>query len=222
MNEHDSEPVRGLPDYLPNDELLVWQGEPAWGELALRVFHLRKIAIYFIILAVAHVGLELAEGATLLAAGKGAAWLLILGTFAIALLGLLARLYAKTTVYTITDRRLVMRFGVALPMIINIPWEKIDAADLQQHGDDYGSILLTLTASRKMSYWLLWPHAKPWHFTPVQPMLRCIEHPRDVAARLQQVVAAQQTAVVTPIRATAPESTDLTDAGPRSPSAACS
>lgn len=222
MNEHESEPVRGLPDYLPEGERMVWQGEPDWRQLALRVFHLRKVTIYFAILAAAHVALTLSDGATALAAAKGASWLLLLGVATIGLLGLLAWLYAKTTIYTMTDRRLVMRFGVALPMVINIPWDKIDAADLKHDSDAFGSIVLTLTASRKMSYWLLWPHARPWHFSPVQPMLRCIANPRNVALRLQQIVDGQLSATITPIRTAAPEDSGLATGDTGRPRAACS
>ena len=55
----------------------------------------------------------------------------------------------------------------------------------------------------KIAYWLLWPHAKPWHFTPVRPMLRCLDDAQEAAQCLSRVVAKQQTAVVTPVR-TAP------------------
>lgn len=222
MNEHDAEPIRGLPDYLPADEHIVWQGEPEWHQVALRVFHARKIAVYFAILAVAHVGLEFADGATPLVAAKGALWLLILGAATIGMFGLLAWLYARTTVYTMTDRRLVMRFGVALPMMINIPWDRIDAADLQQDSARFGSIVLTPGAGSKMSYWLLWPHAKPWHFSPVRPMLRCIENPDEVAARLQLVVSEQQNAAITPLRGAASADTDLAAHETATPRAACS
>lgn len=204
MSEHETEPVRGLPDYPPDGEFIVWQGEPAWRQLALRVFHLRKVAVYFALLAAIHVGLQVQEGAGWIVAAKGATWLVVLGASALLVLGVLARLYAKTTMYTITNRRLVLRYGVALPMMINIPWDKVDAADLQIQRGNTGSIALTLAPGQKMSYWLLWPNAKPWRFSPVQPMLRCIADPKDVAEKLQQVVGEQPSAVVTPIRPSAP------------------
>jgi hypothetical protein len=203
MNEYESEPVRGLPEHLPAGEEIVWQGAPAWRQLAVRAFHVRKVAVYFVLLAALHVGLQVADGAPLPGAVQGASWLLILGVAAVALLGLLAWLYGRTTLYTITNERLVMRFGVAIPMMINIPWEKIDAADLSRHRGDAGDIELTLAKGEKIAYWLLWPHAKPWHFTPVRPMLRCLDDAQEAAQCLSRVVAKQQTAVVTPVR-TAP------------------
>ena len=203
MNEYESEPVRGLPEHLPEGESIVWQGAPAWRQLAVRAFHVRKIAVYFVLLAAIHVGLRVADGASLPGAMQGAGWLVMLGAAAVALLGLLAWLYGRTTLYTITNERLVMRFGVAIPMMINIPWDKIDAAGLSRYRSDNGDIVLTLAKGEKIAYWLLWPHAKPWHFAPVQPMLRCLDDAQEAAQCLSRIVGAQQNTVVTPIR-TAP------------------
>ena len=47
MSEYTTEPVKGLPELLPAGERMLWQGQPSWRALALRVFHVRKIAIYF-------------------------------------------------------------------------------------------------------------------------------------------------------------------------------
>ena len=201
MNEHETEPVWGLPETPPEGERIVWQGQPAWREMALRTFHVRKIGLYFVLLAGIHVGLKLHDGASGLVAAKGGAWLLLLGLFTTVLLAFLARLYAKTTIYTITSRRLVMRFGVALPMMINIPWNKVEAADLKTHPGDHGSIALTLSKDRRISYWLLWPHAVPWRFSPVRPMLRCVADPQRVVSALQMVVHDLPDTVAKPIHA---------------------
>jgi hypothetical protein len=40
--------------------------------------------------------------------------------------------------------------------------------------------------------WLhLWPHARPWHLTRTQPMLRALPQVADVAALLQRAWSAQ-------------------------------
>ena len=100
-------------------------------------------------------------------------------------------LYTKTTVYTITNQRLVLRFGVALPMMINIPWSKIEEIDLRRHGDGSGDIALTVSKDRRMSYWMLWPHLRPWKFSPVTPMLRSIGGVEEVAAQLIKLLNAK-------------------------------
>ena len=63
MNEYEHEPVRGLPEYLPEGETLLWQGQPGWRSMALRVFHVRSIGLYFGLLVAIHLGSELLNGA---------------------------------------------------------------------------------------------------------------------------------------------------------------
>lgn len=204
MKQQESEALWGLPEDLPEGERIIWQGKPVWHEMALRVFHLRKIAIYFAILAGIHVAFQVHEGAGWITAAKGGAWLVVLGASALLVLGVLAKLYAKTTIYTITNHRLVLRFGVALPMMINIPWSRVNAADLQLSGRNTGSIALTVKTGQKMSYWLLWPYAKPWRFSPVQPMLRCVENPQEVAETLRLAVSEHDGTEYPPVQEVAP------------------
>lgn len=200
MNEYESEPVRGLPEVLPEGERMVWQGAPDWRRLALRAFHVRKVALYFTLLTAIHAAVQLNEGASPLLALKGAAWLALLGMAAVSVLGVLGWLYARTTVYTVTSERLVLRFGVAIPMMINLPWEKVDAADLKRYPDGTGDIVLTLHKGERISYWLLWPHAKPWRFSPVMPTLRCLADADRVAARLGRVLGAGQPGTGAPVQ----------------------
>ncbi len=51
-DEFDIEPIPGLPALLPKGESLLWQGKPGWRGLALRVFHIRGIAIWFALLSI--------------------------------------------------------------------------------------------------------------------------------------------------------------------------
>ena len=54
-HEHEFEPQHGLPERLPANEHILWQGSPDVGAMARRVFHLRKVAFYFALLLAAHV-----------------------------------------------------------------------------------------------------------------------------------------------------------------------
>ena len=65
MNEHEGEPIRGLPELPPEGEQILWQGEPQWGLLARRVFHVRKVAAYFAAIVLFQVGSGLASGTPL-------------------------------------------------------------------------------------------------------------------------------------------------------------
>jgi hypothetical protein len=100
------------------------------------------------------------------------------------------RLVERTTLYTITNRRVVMRFGVALPMTINIPFNLIDEAALKLNRNGSGDIALALSASQKISYLLLWPHARPWRMRRPMPALRAISDPAGVAELFGHALAA--------------------------------
>ncbi|MEM8561952.1 MAG: photosynthetic complex putative assembly protein PuhB [Pseudomonadota bacterium] len=191
MNDDDMEPIRGLPQELPSGEHIVWQGEPVWRELARRVFHVRKVTFYFVLLIGWYLLTNSADQSLASAfSSTGVIWTATAAVLAVAILCLLAWLYAKTTVYTLTNRRLVLRFGVALPIVINLPLNKLESADLHALGQGHGDIALTLIPGERISYWALWPHARPWHFSSVKPMLRGLQEAERVAVLLADQVLA--------------------------------
>ncbi|MEM6582063.1 MAG: photosynthetic complex putative assembly protein PuhB [Pseudomonadota bacterium] len=191
MNDDDMEPIRGLPQELPPGEHIVWQGEPEWREMARRVFHVRKVMFYFALLVGWYVLSNGADqGLASAFTSTGVTWTATAGVLAVAILYLLAWLYAKTTVYTLTNRRLVLRFGVALPIVINLPLNKLESADLHALGQGNGDIALTLIQGERISYWALWPHARPWHFASVKPMLRALPDAEPMALLLADQVLA--------------------------------
>ena len=189
MNEHEFEPVKGLPEYLPEGEHLLWQGAPSFRGLALRAFHVRKVAIYFGLLMAWRAGTDLAAGYTAAMAAGSALGLLPLALLAVGLLLLLARLNARATVYSITNRRVVMRFGVALPMALNLPFKAIDSAALLRHADGSGDLPLTLAEGQRIGYFVNWPYVRPGRKGGSQPMLRSVPDADAVAVLLAQALA---------------------------------
>lgn len=191
MSPTDEAPPRGLPDHLPAGERLLWQGAPAWRALAIRAFHVRKIAIYCgLLMSWSLVG-DLYDGRGVGAALATVLWLTPLALVAVALPTGLAWLYARTTVYSITDRRLVLRIGVALPISVNLPYSRIMAADLRRYRDGTGDLALRLAAGDRIAYLALWPHARPWRVGRPEPMLRCLPNPAVVVELLARAMAAQ-------------------------------
>lgn len=189
MSEYANEPVRGLPGHLPAGEHIVWQGSPAWVPLARRAFHTHLIGGYFVVL-IGWAVLNLATGHTTAAvAGRGIAVTAGVGVGAVALLALLGWLAARATIYTITNRRVVLRFGVALPKCVNLPFSQITAAGLQVHADGSGDIPLTCKATR-LGFIHLWPNVRPWRVGTPEPMLRALAEPQAVARVLADALAA--------------------------------
>ncbi len=184
LGEYEYEPIPGLPQRLPQDERILWQGAPNWQTLSRQAFHVRKLAVYFAALLVWRVTTTLLDGETLTIAGLSALWVIVLATISIGLLTGVSWLIARTTVYTITDRRVVMRFGVALPMTFNVPFATLQGAALRRYSNGCGDIPLALAGRDRIAYPVLWPHARPWQFTNPQPMLRAIEDADRVAGIL--------------------------------------
>lgn len=196
MNEHEFEPVRGLPETLPPGEHLLWQGAPRWQSLAIGAFHARKVGLYFLALIAVDALASLATGRPAGAVAISAAGLVVLALAAVGLLALLAWLTARSTVYSITTRRLVMRFGVALPMSINLPFSVIESASMRTRTDGSSDLPLVLMPGSRIGYLITWPHVRPWQFARPQPMLRAIADGDRVAALLAAGLAAS--AGVTP------------------------
>lgn len=112
MREHEHEPVAGLPEALPPGETVLWQGAPRWTGLARRSFRLGALALYFAAIAAWNMATLAQGGASAGALAAGLAWPLALGAAAAGLVLAFAVLSARTTLYTITSRRVVLR---ALP-----------------------------------------------------------------------------------------------------------
>lgn len=188
------EPVPGLPEVLPKGERMLWQGAPRWQDLAVHAFHARKVIWYFIGLACIAAAMRFSEGAAAAEATRPFLWLIPMGLVAAALLSGLAYLSARTTVYTVTSKRVVMRVGMALPVTINLPFSQIDGASLRLFTNGSGDIPLKVTAKERVAYLMLWPHARPFHFAHPQPCLRAIGRADAVASLLAAALTGTATA----------------------------
>lgn len=199
MTEHDDEPIRGLPGVPPRGETILWQGAPDWRRLARTAFHLPAVAAYFAILSAVALGDAAWRGIGTPSDLAGVGATLLVGALGIGLLALLAWATARNSVYTLTDRRIVLRIGIALPKCINLPLATIGSVGLASHGDGSGDLPLTLSAAHRLDYLALWPHARPWRIARPQPMLRAVPDADAVAA----VIASACRAAATPHRAVA-------------------
>jgi len=190
VNEFEHEPIPGLPGVLPDGEVILWQGAPAWWSLARRAYHVAEIAGYFVVLLAWSVMATYRDG------GDGAdmahAALIVLGLAgaALGLLTVIAWGAARTTKYTITNRRVVLRVGIALPICFNVPFAQIAAAGLKVHADGNGDLPLQLKDGQRIAYAVLWPHARPWRLSRAEPMLRAVPQARRVGQVLGDALAA--------------------------------
>lgn len=179
-----------LPGRLPPGERILWQGGPAWRALARNALHLRGMALYLSILVGWVAVSALRRGEPLTEAGVD-----VLRAAAAACVPVgLALLYAwgtsRVTTYTITTHRVLIRMGIALPMTLNLPYAEVETAGLRVRRDGSGDIALRLAdQGRKLSWFMLWPHARPMRFGKAEPLLRALADGEQAGAILAEALA---------------------------------
>lgn len=195
-DDFQTEPVRGLPERLPQGEHILWQGSPNWWSLAKEALSFWWVAGYFAFLF-AWRTIAGAATETWVQSATAASFFLVLGAIVCLLLALVAYIQARATVYTLTNKRVAMRIGAALTLTLNLPFSQIANANLGLRRNGHGTIALELMpGDTRLSYINTWPHVRPWKLEHTQPALRCIPDAAKVAELLSD---AAETAVSMPV-----------------------
>lgn len=172
--EHEFEAQPGLPERLPNDEQIIWQGSPDLKAFAMHAFHIHWFAVYFgamVLLKAIAVSNSVGGWS---AEWPGFAWALSLSVSALVLIALLAYWSVSTTMYTLTNRRLVMRIGIVLTITFNLPLKRLAQAGVHVYKDGSADIPIKLNLEDKIPFLHLWPHARAWRLAHPEPMIRCV------------------------------------------------
>ncbi|MEO0883604.1 MAG: photosynthetic complex putative assembly protein PuhB [Pseudomonadota bacterium] len=186
--EVNPEPIRGLPEVLPEGESLLWQGRPSATGLLFGAFRVRWIIGYFVLTTLArlaHLGSINTDTAAMNSVVVTSAVTCVLGVL---LLSGIAYLMSRAAVFTITSKRVVIRHGIALPKYINAPFSSILSAQLKRRSARIGDIALQMDTPGRTPYLHLWPFAKPFHYSAPEPMLRSVPDPVSVAKLLADAV----------------------------------
>jgi len=182
MNHDDFkfEPVRGLPEALPEGEHILWQGRPSARRLAWEALSLPWVMGYFALLAIWRVGVS-STRLPMAEALLHAVPFLVIGAVCCIVLCALAFVQSRATVYTLTNKRVAMRIGAALTMTLNLPYTQIGSASLSARSSGHGTVAFEILGDTRLSYAMTWPHIRPWHMARTQPALRCIPDAAEVA-----------------------------------------
>jgi len=184
-HEYEFEPQYGLPERLPSDEHIVWQGSPDVRALAVSAFHTRKLVLYFGLLVLACAWPALESGAGAMALLLSVKWIAPLSLTGLVCVWTLAWMTARTTVYTVTNKRVVMRLGIVLTVTFNLPLKRIAAADVRSLDGGCGDISLALQGDDRIAWVHLWPSVRPWRINQPEPTLRAIADVQTVAAQVR-------------------------------------
>ena len=185
-HEHEFEASLGLPEKLPHHEYVIWQGQPDWKQLAVDAFHIRKILVYFAVM----LGLQLIHlidsDTTTLDIAKQMGTSVVLASIALGLLAWSAYLSGQATIYTLTNRRIVMRIGIVLSLTFNLPLKKIVSCDLMTLKNRTGNIAIGISSDSPIGWLNLWPHVRAWRINAPQPSLRCVAEAEQVGQMILQ------------------------------------
>jgi hypothetical protein len=186
MSLQGGERIEGIDAPLPPGEHVRWQGRPSLWPLARRAFHVRAILVYFGLLAAVRAAFALGDGRPMPELAAGVTALLFMGLVAASLALLLAWLSVRTTVFAVTDRRIVLRSGIVINGTVSIPFRIVDRVDTRRHADGTGDLAIAIAGSDRIPYLSLWPYARPWRVTHPEPMLRAVSDFAALAATLSQ------------------------------------
>ena len=190
------ETIRGLPQPLPRGESVLWQGSPNWLTFAVHALHVRFVLAWFALMTVWRVAASMASGAPVSEQVGLAMNAAILCAVALAILFALSWAIARSAIFTITEKRVVMRFGVAIRKYVNLPLSKVVSADVRSLGGTKGDIALTVKGPGKVGYIYLWPFVRPMKLAPCYPLLRSLPDATTAARILSE--AAESTAIAVP------------------------
>jgi len=184
------EPVRGLPEALPEGEHILWQGSPSPLRLARDALGLTWVAGYFVLLTIWRVGVSSTFVPMDQALAHGVPFLVVGALCCLLILGL-ATMQAKSAVYTLTNKRVAMRVGAALTMTLNLPYTQIGNAGLDVKKSGHGTLAFELIGDTRFSYMMTWPHVRPWYMSKTQPAFRSIPDAHAVAEIFAQAAEAR-------------------------------
>jgi len=190
IDEYENEKIKGLPQDLPTGEALLWQGSPDWRSLFRHMVHGYKVAAYFALLGLWSMMSTLNDGGNAGDILLGLGRVLFAASIGLGLLAVIAKITARTTVYSITSRRVVMRIGMVLPMTVNLPYRAIGSADVKNYTDGTGDIALGISSGDRLAYLHVWPHVRPWRINNPEPALRSLPDVQKASHILGTALAA--------------------------------
>ncbi len=193
LNVRDLAAIHRGTRLAPGEEI-VWRKSPSWAGIARDVFHIRGLAAYFGLLFALDAYQAWGKGLPVAKAVHDSVPLLFITVLTLAFVGAIAWFSSRTTRYTITDRRVILNYGIAMPATLSLPFAQIVTTSVSVNRDHTGDIALALRDSNHMPFLKLWPLARPWYVTKPQPMLRRVPQAALVGCLLvRRLQAAEQT-----------------------------
>ena len=170
---------------IPSGEKIYWCGQPDWVSLGYCCYGIKYLIFYFLVSAF-YVVYKIVTPLTLETFLSLYSSYLFSGFLAGMILFGIAFLSARHTCYIITEKRIVIRTGVALVFLLNLPFKNILSIDRQKLTKNRGNIAFTVRSRKRIPYLSCWPSVKGRGFLSPIPAFRSIS---DVEA-IERLVGA--------------------------------
>lgn len=190
MSEIQDENIKPLPGPLPEGERVLWQRSPSWQPFGRRVFQIYKIALYFLLI-IGWVAISALLNGGWQDAVRSLIWTLPPALAVLLMLAFFAWLYGRTTVYTITSKRVIIQSGLAFTTAVNLPFKKLFSADMKTFSDGTGDIQLSMSGPRIL-YSMIWPNNRMLSLKRPTPVLWAVQEPHQAAEILGEALAAEE------------------------------
>ena len=189
---------KNILDAIPEGESILWKGKPSFWGFSWYFFGLKLLAFYLIILSVVFAA-RLTVTDFFTAFVVDFLPFLLSGILTSCILMALAKIQSQSSVYIITENRVIIKSGAALSFLISMPFKKIKAVNLQKRKGSLGTISFELNSGKRVPYISCWPSVRPWRFKKTEPAFSCIENVDEVATILRKSVMAGRVSFEAPI-----------------------
>ena len=166
-----------LPDEvrkaIPVGEMIRWCGRPNWKSLGYHAFGVKYLTVYLILsalYAVSQTNSPFRFGAFTVQYLP----YIMSGIFASIILFVLAYLAARHTCYVITEKRVVIRTGIALVFLLNVPFKNVVSIDLQRLANGSGNLSFKAQSKKRIPYLSCWPSVRSGSLLQPVPAFRSI------------------------------------------------
>ena len=185
MYKINKTPPKDILSIIPKDEKIIWYGRPDLRRFCLSALGLKYIIFYLIIIFFSIIYARSGDF-NFIKITQVLFPYLISSFLAVLLLIIIGISQVLPTIYVITSKRVIIRSGLALIFMLNVPFDKIASIDKKQYSDGSGNISFKLMGNKRVPFFAGWPSVRPWHFNNPEPTLRCISDVDIVALKLSE------------------------------------
>ncbi len=172
-----------LPDEvgksIPDGEEIFWIGQPNWKSFGYHVFGIKYLIFYFVLCALYAVS-QIELSFSLRGFFEQYLPFAISGVGASCMLFLLAYVAARHTYYVITAKRVVIRTGIALVFLLNIPLKNVSSIDRQNLTSGQGNLSFKVRSKKRIPYLSCWPSVRGTSILEPIPAFRSISDIEEI------------------------------------------